>query len=132
MASDVCSADSAARSARRGADRLAGSRDDTGRQREDDGDGADHQRAMPPRELPQLVRRARRPRRDRLVLQVPPDVRRQLRRRRVAPRLVLLQRLGRRSSPRRRGYARLIELSRCGSSSRIVRTASCSRGADRS
>ena len=52
------------------------------------------ERSMPPCELPQLIAGARRPGRDRLVVQVAADVGGQRRRRSVSPRLVLLERLG--------------------------------------
>ena len=60
-------------------------------QREHDGSHAAHQRLVPSGELAELVQRRRPPGPDRLVPQVSTDVRGQLRRRRVAPRPVLLQ-----------------------------------------
>ena len=53
-----------------------------------------HQSFVPPGELAQVIQGRRRPRQDRLVGQPAPQVRRQIRRRRVAPRRVLLQRPG--------------------------------------
>ena len=47
----------------------------------DHGDRA-HERFMPPRELPQLITRARRPRHDRLIVQIALNIRSQFRGRR--------------------------------------------------
>ena len=56
--------------------------------------GSRYQHLVAPRELPQLIARARRLGRDGPVFQITPDISRQLRRRSVTPGFVFLQRLG--------------------------------------
>jgi len=56
--------------------RLPGAGDAAAHQHHKYGGHAGNRRPMPPGELPQLIPRAGRPRRDRLVRQIAPDIRR--------------------------------------------------------
>ncbi len=73
-----------------------GKKDGNGRsheKRREDARRSDHQRPVPPSELAELIQHRSRPGQNRFATQVAPDVRRQIPRRGVAPRLVFLQRL---------------------------------------
>src|SRR5262249_28374736 len=63
------------------------------RENENDGSDSANERTITAREFAELIQRARCASNDRFVGQIPPNVRSQFRRRRIAPRLILLERL---------------------------------------